>query len=165
MPLWGKGCFHVLNVLKLTRSQLASTVKYREKNFKITKLKRKKQCFSPLVSILWSLIKSWLILARIWLKYECALGIVKFIYSFNKYLNVSKVMQFKALVTQVATLMGDVMIQESKNPTQRAAGCSFRWDLKKSLWGGVIRTQTWMKWGVRVNTVGGELSWGEGTGR
>ena len=77
------------------------------------------------------------------MKYECALGIVKFIYSFNKYLNVSKVMQFKALVTQVATLMvrqsiiskeiqiwqvllRDVMIQESKNPTQRALGCSFR---------------------------------------
>ena len=77
------------------------------------------------------------------MKYERALGIVKFIYSFNKYLNVSKVMQFKALVTQVATLMvrqsiiskeiqiwqvllRDVMIQESKNPTQRALGCSFR---------------------------------------
>lgn len=44
-------------------------------------------------------------LARIWLKYECELETVKFIYSFNKYLNVSKVTQFKALVTQVATLM------------------------------------------------------------
>lgn len=30
----------------------------------------------------------------------------KFIHSFNKYLNVSKVILFKALVTKVTTLMG-----------------------------------------------------------
>ena len=59
------------------------------------------------------------------MKYERALRIVKFIYSFNKYLNVSKVMQFKALVTQVATLMvrQSIISKEIQNMADVAKRC------------------------------------------
>lgn len=54
---------------------------------------------------------------RIWLKYECELGIVIHLViqqtdSFTKYLNVSKVTQFKALVIEVTTLMGGQSINK-----------------------------------------------------
>ena len=100
-------------------------MKYRKKYFKITTLKRKKSIF---LFGFYTLVTNQIMTdpARIWLKYECELGIVKSIYSFNKYLNVSKVMQFKALVTQVATLMDRQSIVSKE--IQNMAGIAKRRD-------------------------------------